>query len=272
MAILTISREIGTEGRLIGKAIADEMGYTFYDKEKVLQELREDGARWGKLGEELDEHSPSLWEKYDWQYWGFIALAKSHILECAMEGHAVIMGRGGNFLLDGIAHATRVRIIAPMEKRLSAVTDKGNEDFISSDVTAAKKLLEKADKESEELMKSVFSKHWNDPRAYDLTINMINIDNREIKEALKAILKESEKQKDAASEKLLKLRFIAAKIHAIVATNPALLVPTLEAYPSEKGGIVLKGVVHSAKEHKIIEDEAKKIAGDIPVDCELHYR
>jgi len=50
-----------------------------------------------------------------------------------------------------------------------------------------------------------------------------------------------------------------------------MLVPTLEVIPM-KDTIVIKGVVHSAKEHKAIEEEAKRIAGDINVKCELHYR
>ena len=68
MAILTISREIGTEGLEIGQKIAEEMGYEFFDKERVLQELKTDGPRWEEVAEKLDGHAPSLWEKYDWHY------------------------------------------------------------------------------------------------------------------------------------------------------------------------------------------------------------
>ena len=35
MGIITISREFGSGGREIGKRLADEMGYAYYDKEIV---------------------------------------------------------------------------------------------------------------------------------------------------------------------------------------------------------------------------------------------
>jgi cytidylate kinase len=271
MAILTISREIGTEGLLIGEAIAEEMGYVLFNKEKVLKELKADGEKWVKLGAELDEHRPNLWEKYDVQYRAFVALAKSHILECASAGKVVIMGRGGNFLLEGIPHALRVRIVAPMDMRLKRATDESSRDYVSSDAAVARKFLLKADKKSRGLMRTVFDKDWNDPRAYDLTINMKYIRREEAEEAIKAMLLERQKRKDASSEELLRMRALAAKIHASIAITPALMVPTLEVVPKE-GEIVLKGIVHSAKEHKLIEEKAVKMAGPIPVRCELHYR
>jgi cytidylate kinase len=273
MAILTISRQIGTGGLQIGRTIADEMGYVLLDKKRGLQDLNTDGVTWKKLGEEMDEHVPSLWERYDWRYWAFVALTKSHILERALAGNVVIMSRGGNFLLDGIAHVLRIRIIAPMEKRAALVTeDQSGSVFSSSNVVSARKILEKADKEGEALVRSIFDKDWNDPKAYDLTINMGSVSVDEAIEALKMMLVKRDRLQDEKAVNLLKYRFLAAKIHATIATNPLFLVPTLEVFPSSEGSIVLKGVVHNAKEHKLIEDEAKKIAGTVPVECELHYR
>jgi Mg2+ and Co2+ transporter CorA len=248
------------------------MGYTFLDKEKVLQEMQKDGASWARDAEEMDEHMPSFWERYDWKYWGFVALAKSHLLECALEGNVVIIGRGGNFLLEGIPFAFRVRIIAPMEAKLRCVTeDQTCGDFISANREAALKILEKTDKESEQLIHSVFGKHWNDPRSYDVTLNMSTLDSDEVVDILKTALSGKDKYINTATQDLLRRRALAAKIKASIATNPHMLVPTLEVIPLEDS-VLIEGVVHSAKEHKAIEEEAKKIAGDIPVKCELHYR
>jgi osmotically-inducible protein OsmY len=36
--------------------------------------------------------------------------------------------------------------------------------------------------------------------------------------------------------------------------------------------IVLRGIIHNPKEHKRVEDEAKKIAGGTAIRCDLHYR
>ncbi|RPJ04074.1 MAG: cytidylate kinase-like family protein, partial [Deltaproteobacteria bacterium] len=121
MAILTISREFGSGGKEVGRAVADSLGFEYVDKEKVLIEIRKAGNKWEEWGKELDEHSPSVWEKYDWSFRGFGALIQSFILSRAVKDKVVIMGRGGSFLLKGIPFALSVRIVAPIEARIARI-------------------------------------------------------------------------------------------------------------------------------------------------------
>jgi hypothetical protein len=48
-------------------------------------------------------------------------------------------------------------------------------------------------------------------------------------------------------------------------------VPVLDVFV-EGEGLVLRGVTHTPKEHRKIEDEARRLAGATPLRCELHYR
>jgi hypothetical protein len=73
------------------------------------------------------------------------------------------------------------------------------------------------------------------------------------------------------ARKLLEMRALAAKVKAGIATNPKFLVPTLDVY-YDGTGIILRGVTHTPKEHRHIEDAARELAGGQPVRCELHYR
>jgi cytidylate kinase len=272
MAILTISREIGTEGLEIGKKVAEEVGYQFFDKERVLQELKTEGPRWEEVVDNLDSHAPSLWEKYDWHYMGYVALAQSHILDCALSGKVVILGRGGNFLLENIPYALRIRLVAPIEARLKRATqDQSCNDFVCVNIDTTQRLLEKADRESENFIRSEFGKDWNDPMAYDMTLNMAGFGVEEMVKTLIILLETREKLRDAQAENHLKKRALVARVKAAILTNPAFSVPTLEVLDIGEE-IVLKGVVHNVKEHRSIEEEAKRIAGSMPVRCELHYR
>jgi len=97
MAILTISREFGSGGREIGQAVAALLNYEYIDKQNILSDLKSAGHEWEKWGRDLDEHCPTIWEKYDWSFRGFSALLQRCILDHALRGKAVIMGRGGNF-------------------------------------------------------------------------------------------------------------------------------------------------------------------------------
>lgn len=114
-AVLTISREFGSGGREIGRAVAGTLGYRYVDRDLILAEIGKDGPKWKQWARDLDEHYPTVWENYDWSYRGFAALMQLHILEQAERGGVVIMGRGGNFALKDVPHAYRIRVTAPLE-------------------------------------------------------------------------------------------------------------------------------------------------------------
>src|SRR5262245_40199302 len=101
MAILTISRQFGSGGGEIAKGVAALTGYDLVDKEKILEDLRKVGSEWEHWAEELNEHCPTIWEKYDWSFRGFAALVQSRVLEYAAKDRVVLLGRGANFLLKG---------------------------------------------------------------------------------------------------------------------------------------------------------------------------
>jgi len=45
------------------------------------------------LFRELDQERPSLWDRYDWEYRGFVALLEAYIYEHAMRDKAIVIVR-----------------------------------------------------------------------------------------------------------------------------------------------------------------------------------
>lgn len=266
MAILTVSREFGSGGREIGQTVAKVLNYTYIDKERLLGDIRASGKEWEEWGKNLDEHCPTVWEKYDWSFRGFNALLQSLILNYALNDRVVIMGRGGNFLLKDIPYALRIRVAAPIDRRIDRIMERE-----SVDKDTAQWLIEKTDKERSCLTYLLYGKHWDDHAQYDIVYDTGVKTLDEIVNIVKDMLLGKEKFTTDAARKLLQIRAIAAKIKAEILVDHGLFVPTLDVYP-EGEYLILRGVIHSPKEHKTIEDKAKKIAGDIPLKCELHYR
>lgn len=264
MAILTISREFGSGGREIGQAVAALMNYEYVDKQRLLDDLKGSGAEWEKWGKELDEHCPTVWEKNDWSFRGFSALVQSCILDHALRGNVVIMGRGGNFLLRGVPSAFRVRINAPLDQRIERIMMRE-----SVDRETAKWLIKKTDSERECSIRSMYEKEWDDADAYDIIFDTGKRNEEEIVNIIRENLQEREHV--AGNEKVLVMRAEAARLKAALLTDPKLFVPTLEVF-HDGDTIVLRGIVHSPKEHKAVEQEAKRLAKDLPLRCELHYR
>ena len=142
MAVLTISRDLGSGGREVALMLSSSLGYRFVDRERILARLKAAGHKWEKWTEGLDEHTPRIWEKYDWSYSGFVAMTRSVIMKEAASNSVILMGRGGNYLLKGVPFALRVRIVALFEQRVARVSKREGIDEDS-----ARWLIERTDRE-----------------------------------------------------------------------------------------------------------------------------
>ena len=138
------------------------LGYRYVDRESILADIRKDGPKWEQWAGDLDEHCPTVWEKYDWSYRGFAALMQLHILEHAQQGGVVIMGRGGNFVLKDVPHAYRIRVTAPLEVRMERIVKREGVDR-----DTARWLCEKTDSERACFLHAIYGGQWDDPAEYD---------------------------------------------------------------------------------------------------------
>jgi hypothetical protein len=141
----------------------------------------------------------------------------------------------------------------------------------SVDRKTAQWMIEKKDGERSCFIRSLYSRHWENPDEYD---HVFDLGTQSIEAAIawtKDSLTERDRFRDDAARRLLRMCAAAAKIKAGLFTNPSLMVTTMDV---EHDGehIVLRGVVHSPKERKRIEDAAAELAVDLPLRSELHYR
>jgi cytidylate kinase len=271
MAILTIARKYGSGGREIGQAIAEQLNYDYIDRRRILDDMRAEGKQWEDRAKYFDENYPNLWERYDWSFRGFVALNQSYFLRYALKDKVVIMGRGGNFLLKGIPFMLGVRVIAPIDKRIEKVMEKEGVNTEN-----AQWLIEKADHEIARAIYLIYGRDWDNPAEYEMVFNTGIQSTEEIIATIKNALFEKEKLKTEKARIILKLRALALKIKAEISTNPRYSISVLDVDPIEEGmiekGIVIRGIVHNQDDIKEIEESAKRLAGDIPIECELQYR
>jgi cytidylate kinase len=266
MAIITISREFGSSCKQIGEVLALQLGYAYIDRDKIHEEIGLLGKQWQNLEEELDGHNPTMWERYDWSFQGYIALNQSIILNFGLRDRVILIGRGGNFLFKGIPHALRIRITMPREARIERVMNE-------LDLTRKKArwLVEKIDKDMAGAVYTIYGKKWDDPSEYDMTFDSGKTRGEEIIKKITKGVAEREKKNTEKARTILRIRAIAAQVKVGIATNPYFLIPTLDVEAGAKD-IILHGIVHSPREHEEIEKMAQRLAGDVPVRSELHYR
>jgi cytidylate kinase len=266
MAVLTISREFRSGSQEIGRMIAERMGYTYIGKEQILTDMRSAGERCGRLLTDLDEATPSVWERFDNEYRGFIALVESYIFEYARRDRTIIVGRGGTHLLCDIPFVLRVRLGAPLEIRVDRAMRKDQVDR-----ETAKWLIQTIDRSRAGYIQANYGIDWNDQRCYDMIFNTGVQSYELIVDILASALQDRDSKVTPEWKDILLGRKIAARIRAAVLMHPKLNIPTLRV-DYEKGSLFLRGVIHSRAEYDRVEKLAKKIAKSIPVCNGLRFR
>jgi cytidylate kinase len=266
MAVITISREFGSSGKEIGQSLAESLDYVYVDRGKIIDDMKGLGKEWGKLGEEFDERRPNIWERYDWSFRGFVALTQSILLNYGLKDKVVLMGRGWNVLFKDVPYALRVRISMPIEARIARLMRE--QDFTRD---TASWMIEKADKEMTDLVYWIYGKGWDDPAEYDMRFDLDIQKEQEVIGMIEEALVKKEELNTEEAQKVLRMQAVAAKVKAGISTNRNFLIPTLEV-KAAGDAIILRGIIHNPKEKEHIEKEAKRLAGDIPIEFGLQYR
>ena len=266
MAILTISREYGSGGREVGRRVAERLGYQYVDKERLFQDLEQTGVRWGKVARELDEVCPTVWERYDWQYRGYMAQVEAKIMEYASRDKVVIIGRGSPFLLQKVPFCLRVRLLAPLDVRIERIMVR---ESLSRE--AAARLITQVDGDRACFVKANYGVDWAEDKWYDMILNTGNLTNDQVVDILAESLAAKDRLATAETKAHLAASALGYRLKARVATDPRVLVPTLEVSLQE-GTIVVSGIIHTPKELHLVQEIAREVCGEKPVRLDLHHR
>lgn len=186
--VVTISRRMGSGARVIAAKLAEELGWSLWDKE-LLNAIAEDADVSRKVVESFDEKTISELELFargalgDYESSGFlypVHLAKA-VGAIARHGNAIILGRGANFILPD---ALNIRIDASDDLRIHNMM---NYENLTHDEAARK--IHESDREREHFIARVFGKERVEHSHYDLIIWMDEFTNDDAVDIIKVALK-----------------------------------------------------------------------------------
>ncbi|MCR5723508.1 MAG: cytidylate kinase-like family protein [Treponema sp.] len=211
--IITISREYGSGGRVIGQLVAKELGYNFYDKEIIDMAAQESGlsadfiakteqnisSAWlynlllgtsyagtsaNASGQPLGTHSPVL----PLADQVFNAQRKT-ILELAAKGPCVILGRCADYILSTAEEISKadllnVFIYADMEAKV-----KNAIEYYGIPEKDAYKTVVQVDKRRANHYNTFTENVWGDRKNYDMLINGSAIPREKIAQMIADVAK-----------------------------------------------------------------------------------
>jgi cytidylate kinase len=220
MAIVTISHQMGAGGTEIGTALAHRMGYHYVDHELLEDAVRRYGVAEEKLSH-LDETKPSLFERFDTETRHYITVLQTTLLELAEADDVVLMGRGGQWLLRGIPHVLRVRIIAPFEQRVRQwIRRVAAQSGETPNQRAVVDLVRRDDAEKAGRMRYLYEVDIVDPNLYDLVINTERLRCEPVVEMLERALRRPEMTTTDGGRRVVASRALASRVQVALATHP----------------------------------------------------
>jgi len=269
MAIITISREMGSGGIPIAIMAAEKLGYTLIDGDKLRELAPEYGLSQEAL-EKADEKPPAFVEALDQQLETDQRLIELIVLEYALKGNVIIYGRGGQDLLTGISSVLRVRIIAPFEERVERWAER---EWLDPDL--ARILVRKSDQQRAGFIKYYFDRDWEDPLHYDLTINTSRLSEESAVQLIANAIKDQnlKESKQPGKEHLSDL-ILRKKAEIALLSDPRVEAINMGHFSiAVANGIAhVEGHVHSKEEQQAVEDLVMAIEGIQSLNSKLQVR
>ncbi len=170
MAVITISRQMGSLGRQVAEEIGRCLSYRVVWREVINEAASRAGVPEVALAtiDELDFLGlrPSVNARK-----AYHEAVRDIMIELAEEGNVVIVGRAGQVILRGSPNVLHVRIYAPLDLRVERVTQRHN---VSLEAARAQVLA--SDQARTRYLKRYYQSRWDDPHLYDLMINTEHLD------------------------------------------------------------------------------------------------
>ena len=190
--IITIGREHGSGGHEIARALAEELGYTCYDKE-IVDHAAESSHFSREVMDSFDEKRVS---PYVVPVPNFVGMGESFrlnmqvaaaqfeaIRSLAEKGNAIFVGRCADYVLRNRDDLLRVFIQAGEENRIREMMKRRD---LSED--QAKKLIRQVDKDRSSYYRYYTDQDWGDRQYYDLCINSDKVGVEGAVQVIKACL------------------------------------------------------------------------------------
>jgi len=220
MAILTISHEMGSGGAEIGMALATRLGYTYVDNEELLGRAQRYGLAEERLAR-LVEDRPSWVERFDAETRRCILALQAVLYEFAQADNVVLIGGGGQWLLRGVPHALRTRIVAPFPERVTRLTAtlsaQGRERVTPKTVA---QFIRRDDIQKAARMRYLFDADVKDPSLYDVLINTAAFSRAAAVQLLADLARRPEFGSTDAARELVADRVVASQVEVALAGHP----------------------------------------------------
>jgi cytidylate kinase len=267
MAVITISRGTMSGGKQLAEMLAERLGYRCVSREIVIKAADDYGAPEEKLFEAVQK-SLSIFQKLTFERERYLAYIQASLCEYAKDDNLIYHGHAGHFLLQGISHVLRIRLVAGMRYRIKAAMDQLH--FSEKD---AAKYIARVDKERAKWTDFLYGCDWRSPELYDIVFNLEDEDLNFVCEMVAHAVKQPQFQATPASVTAMENLVTASRVRAAFARISGIRLDRLTVV-ADGGTVIVAGRVPSQELRDSLLETALQVPGvdTVKNDVQMDYR
>lgn len=213
MQVICISRGTLSGGKELAVQLAKKLGYACLSREELMERATAAGIHVGKL--EMAMVRPGLFsERLALERDHYLAFSTAYLCDKAMEGGLVYHGRTGHFLLPGVTHVLKARVLANEEYRIKAVMRELNVDR-----QKARQYILGVDEDRRRWVKAMYGVSWEEAANYDIVLNLSQVSIENAATILMHTAQLPDFQTTPASKRAMEDLRLAAKARVLVAQD-----------------------------------------------------
>ncbi len=268
MSIITISRGTFSGGMMLAEELSSRIGYHCVGREELVKTTAE---KYGVSEEKLRSailKRPSAFRRFTYEREQYLAYIQAVLCEHASVDNIIYHGNAGHFLLKGVPHVLRVRIVAPVELRVKFVMER--EQVLHDE---AVKHIEKVDKERIKWTKFLYGVDWRSPELYDIVFNLETENIHFISMMIEYAVQQEPFKTTPESKKLMDDLTLSSLVRAAIASNPDTRDADI-AVKADGGEVRIIGKVKTQEVVDLVQGIAETVPGvkEVKNEVILNYR
>lgn len=242
MAVVTLSRGTFSGGNALATCLAANLGYQVLSREVLVTAAAEYGVREEDLVRGM-EHAPTLIDRFRIDRQLYLAAVTAALCRAARADDVIYHGNAGHMLLAGADHILRVRVIAPLAKRVEKAISAHGFDRVE-----AEEYIQRKDAERVAWARFLYGVEWRDPLLYDLVVNLEKLQIEAACQAIAGLIERPRFVSTPERRQTLDDIYLANHLKALLFSNPTVAAPATGISITSRNGVVeLAGLVPDEK-------------------------
>ena len=210
MAVIAMTREIGTLGKDVVAGLAERLGLDVIHHGLVEHDIAETSGLPENKVHRFLEGEASLLERWRMDRRRMRCCTAQEIFELAAKGNVLIRGWGSVYLLRSVPHVLSVRVCAPMEFREAVLMQR----LGLKDRAAARRVIEDDDAAHNGAMQGMFGIDWTDPAHYTIVLNTARVPVQECVDCIVRLVQSPAFAETEESKAVLTNQLISARVRS----------------------------------------------------------